>query len=51
MIIDDKGTHIGAWNVKRRLELLYSSNASIRFYNGEPKGAVVEIILPKEKDS
>jgi two-component system, sensor histidine kinase YesM len=51
MVINDKGTHIGVWNVKRRLELLYSGNASIRFYNGEPQGAVVEINLPKPKES
>jgi two-component system, sensor histidine kinase YesM len=51
MVIDDKGTHIGVWNVKRRLELLYSGNASIRFYNGEPQGAVVGINLPKPKES
>jgi two-component system sensor histidine kinase YesM len=50
MVIDDKGTHIGVWNVKRRLELLYLGNASVRFYNKNPQGAVVEINLPKPKD-
>ncbi|MCM8710046.1 histidine kinase [Clostridium sp. SYSU_GA19001] len=47
MVIDDNGKHIGIWNIKRRLELLYSGGAKIKFYNADSQGAVVEIILPK----
>lgn len=41
---NDKGEHIGIWNVKRRLRLLYGNEANILFYNDN--GAVVEIRLP-----
>jgi two-component system sensor histidine kinase YesM len=36
--------HIGIWNIKRRLNILYAGKASINFYN--EGGAVVEIMLP-----
>lgn len=45
-IIDHRGEHIGIWNVQRRLQLLYSGEASISFSNNEPSGAVVKISLP-----
>lgn len=47
-IVDQEGEHIGIWNVRRRLQLLYGSRAAIRCYNGFPHGAVVEIRLPYE---
>jgi two-component system, sensor histidine kinase YesM len=47
-IVDEEGEHIGIWNVRRRLQLLYRGRASIRCYNGFPQGAVVEIRLPYE---
>lgn len=47
-IVDEEGEHIGIWNVRRRLQLLYRGRASIRCYNGFPHGAVVEIRLPYE---
>jgi two-component system, sensor histidine kinase YesM len=49
-IVDEEGEHIGIWNVRRRLQLLYGDRASIRCYNGFPQGAVVEIRLPYETE-
>lgn len=49
-IVDEEGEHIGIWNVRRRLQLLYGDRASIACYNGFPHGAVVEILLPYEAD-
>lgn len=48
-IADEEGEHIGIWNVRRRLQLLYGEQASIRCYNGFPNGAVVEIRLPYQR--
>ncbi|WP_128103519.1 sensor histidine kinase [Paenibacillus sp. DCT19] len=45
-IVDEKGDHIGIWNVKKRLLLLYGQNASLSCYNGFPQGAVVVVRLP-----
>ncbi|WP_342556497.1 hypothetical protein MHI37_18650 [Paenibacillus sp. FSL H8-0548] len=42
--INDSGEHIGIWNVKRRLWLLYQNQADIAFHNDH--GAVIEIGLP-----
>lgn len=43
-LMNDEGEHVGIWNVKRRLSLLYKERAAIAFYNDH--GAVVEISLP-----
>ncbi|MBJ8194004.1 two-component sensor histidine kinase, partial [Bacillus cereus] len=40
------GEHIGIWNVRRRLRLLYKQQASIQFSNEPGKGATVQIRLP-----
>ncbi|CAM4428745.1 sensor histidine kinase [Paenibacillus macerans] len=45
-VIDEKGEHIGIWNVRKRLQLLYGDKAALSCYNGFPRGAVVEIRLP-----
>lgn len=49
-IVDEEGEHIGIWNVRRRLQLLYGDRASIQCHNGFPRGAVVEIRLPYEAE-
>ncbi|OMF70301.1 two-component sensor histidine kinase [Paenibacillus peoriae] len=49
-IIDEKGEHIGIWNVKIRLMILYGQEASLSCYNGFPNGAVVEIRLPYQEE-
>lgn len=49
-IVNEEGEHIGIWNVRRRLQLLYGERASIQCYNGFPHGAVVELRLPYEAD-
>lgn len=49
-LISEEGEHIGIWNVKRRLKILYGEEAYIRFSNGEDTGAIIHIKLPK-KDS
>ncbi|MBD0382762.1 sensor histidine kinase [Paenibacillus sedimenti] len=43
---NEDGEHIGIWNVKRRLHLLYSDKAAIGFYHTEGKGAGVWIRIP-----
>ena len=48
-IIDEKGEHIGIWNIQRRLELLYGEKARITFQNIQPKGVATEIILPIQR--
>ncbi|MFF2910742.1 sensor histidine kinase [Paenibacillus sp. NPDC057934] len=50
-IEDEQGDHIGIWNVKRRLGLLYGDEAHISFSNVEPSGALVEILLPLNPES
>ena len=49
MITDDRGEHIGIWNIRRRLDLLYGGKASLAFDNLQPHGARVEITLPVEE--
>ncbi|MCS7460969.1 histidine kinase [Paenibacillus doosanensis] len=45
-IYNEEGERIGIWNVKRRLHIIYENKADIRFANGEPHGAKVELRLP-----
>lgn len=45
-IEDEQGAHIGIWNVKRRLGLLYSGEADIEISNASPSGALVVLLLP-----
>lgn len=45
-LVSHDGEHIGIWNVKRRLRLLYKQQASIQFSNEPGKGATVQIRLP-----
>lgn len=45
-IHDDQGEHIGIWNARRRLGLLYENEASLFLSNDPMQGAVVEILLP-----
>ncbi|WP_248930626.1 sensor histidine kinase [Paenibacillus hamazuiensis] len=49
-VIDQQDEHIGIWNVRRRLQLLYDGKAAISCYNGYPRGAVVEIKLPYQPE-
>lgn len=48
-VVDEQGEHIGIWNARKRLELLYGEAASISCYNGYPSGAVVEIRIPYQQ--
>ncbi|MCY9668868.1 histidine kinase [Paenibacillus alginolyticus] len=47
-LTSEEGEHIGIWNVKRRLHLLYSDKAAIDFYNEVGKGACVRIRIPAD---
>ncbi|MGG4146458.1 histidine kinase [Paenibacillus algorifonticola] len=55
-IVDDEGDHIGIWNVKRRLQLIYGERTQVVLRDGERCGAVVDVTIPlsprndKEKD-
>lgn len=44
--VDDKGEHIGLWNVRERLRLQYGDRGWMECYNDDPRGAVVEIGIP-----
>lgn len=48
-LANEQGEHIGIWNVRRRLRLLYQDHAHLRFYNGSPNGANVELTVPLNK--
>jgi len=48
MIRDDRGDHIGIWNIRKRLKMLYGDNACIDLYNLNTGGAAVEIFIPTE---
>lgn len=37
---------IGIYNVQQRFLLFYGDSAQIRFYNNQPHGAIVELIVP-----
>lgn len=45
-IEDEAGVHIGIWNVKRRLGLLYDGKARLEAGNVLPSGARVKLALP-----
>ncbi len=45
-IQDEQGDHIGIWNAKERLRLLYENKATIALSNDRNNGAVVELLLP-----
>jgi len=45
-VIDDRGKHIGIFNVLQRLHFIYGGRTGAKFYNSETHGAVVEIELP-----
>ncbi|OME86026.1 two-component sensor histidine kinase [Paenibacillus sp. FSL A5-0031] len=47
-LMNEDGEHIGIWNVRRRLRLLYGDKASMAFYNED--GAAVEITMPLTKE-
>ncbi|SFF20458.1 two-component system, sensor histidine kinase YesM [Paenibacillus algorifonticola] len=45
--ISEEGEHVGIWNIKRRLRLLYQSDAAITFENNQSgSGAIVTMSLP-----
>ena len=46
MLSDDKGDHIGIWNVQRRLKMMYDERAFLNLTNCEEGGASVEILIP-----
>lgn len=46
-LLNEKGEHVGIWNMKRRLWLLYKEQADISFRND--CGAVVDIALPLQQ--
>jgi Predicted signal transduction protein with a C-terminal ATPase domain len=46
-LTSEEGEHIGIWNVRRRLHLLYADRASIEFYNALGRGATVRIRIPE----
>lgn len=45
-VTDTRGEHIGFFNTRRRLKLIYGESAELRVGNTEPEGVSVEIILP-----
>lgn len=49
-ISDEEGEHIGLWNLKQRLRLLYGHRAQVLLRNAQPHGAVVKLHLPLSPD-
>ncbi|WP_248924229.1 sensor histidine kinase [Paenibacillus hamazuiensis] len=49
-LLNDEGEHIGIWNVKRRLRLLYQDRAAIAFSNDAEGGAVVSVWIPVSRE-
>ena len=45
-IVDNGGEHLGIWNIRRRLLLLYQGKSRLSIGNAQPHGAHIEIILP-----
>ncbi|WP_135550137.1 sensor histidine kinase [Paenibacillus cymbidii] len=43
---DGTGTHMGVWNVYRRMRMVYGDRAELSFRNRAPKGAIVQLDLP-----
>lgn len=50
-IEDEQGEHIGIWNVKRRIRLLYADEADLFISNALPAGAMVMMLLPLQPES
>ncbi|KIL36470.1 hypothetical protein SD71_07650 [Cohnella kolymensis] len=44
-----EGGHIGLWNVANRCRLYYKTGVKMQFADTEPKGATVQIRLPRQK--
>lgn len=45
--MSEEGEHVGIWNARRRLHLLYQDKARIEFYNEPGSGAAVRIAIPQ----
>ncbi|MGJ9382102.1 sensor histidine kinase [Salipaludibacillus sp. CF4.18] len=51
MEVNDEGeSHIGIWNAFHRLRILNGDSATIKFVNGEDKGAIVKIKIPVQRN-
>lgn len=46
---DDKGSHIGIFNVVDRLDIIYAKQTKICIFNNEEGGACTEIIIPEDR--
>ncbi|KRE59666.1 sensor histidine kinase [Paenibacillus sp. Soil750] len=46
MFGDGTGTHMGIWNVYRRMRMAFGDQAEVSFLQAEPNGAVVRLIIP-----
>jgi len=45
-IVDERGEHIGIFNVQQRLWLVYGDQSEISFENTDGPGARIRIVLP-----
>jgi two-component system sensor histidine kinase YesM len=45
-----EGSHIGIWNVRRRIAMRYQENAQLTFHQNVPKGLLIRLHLPIETD-
>ncbi|MDR6549848.1 histidine kinase [Paenibacillus qinlingensis] len=43
---DGTGTHMGIWNVYRRMRMAFGYQAEVTFLLGEPNGAIVRLTIP-----
>lgn len=43
---DGTGSHMGVWNVYRRMRMVFGDEAELSFMNVEPKGSAVRLVIP-----
>lgn len=46
---EEQGSHVGLWNVVRRLRLQYGEQVAVAFANGRAGGARVELFIPLQE--
>jgi len=43
---DSSESHIGIWNIRRRLRLHYGDASQLQFEQGHPKGVIIRLLIP-----
>ena len=48
ILIDGRGKHIGIWNCRRRMELIYGKEAQIHITSSPGEGTQIYLLLPEK---